>query len=104
VIRFNFKGTLQRLAQVRAFLGDINTPGGLGDATASDILAARAGGAVMLPVMTGLPLGKRCSRPAGVRLDGFRPSAFSKQTQRAPEIGRLPRSAARFRFLASQTS
>ena len=52
MIRFNFKGTLQRLAQVRAFLGDINTPGGLGDATASDILAARAGGAVMLPVMT----------------------------------------------------
>ena len=29
MIRFNFKGTLQRLAQVRAFLGDINTPGGL---------------------------------------------------------------------------
>ena len=68
MIRFNFKGTLQRLAQVRAFLGDINTPGGLGDATASDILAARAGGAVMLPVMTGLPLGKRCSRPAGVQV------------------------------------
>ena len=63
MIRFNFKGTLQRLGQVRAFLGDINTPGGLGDATASDILAARAGGAVMLPAMTGLPLGKRCSRP-----------------------------------------
>ena len=85
MIRFNFKGTLQRLAQVRAFLGDINTPGGLGDATASDILAALAGGAVMLPVMTGLPLGKRCSRPAGVngRLSAERlqcpPSALIEQ-------------------------
>ena len=79
MIRFNFKGTLQRLGQVRAFLGDINTPGGLGDATASDILAARAGGAVMLPVMTGLPLGKRCSRPAGAERLQCPPSALIEQ-------------------------